>query len=274
MAAWNHSLRAKALAQQDNDWNPGAYAVFRDFRLRPAYDLLAQVPSLPEGEIIDLGCGDGAVAAALHARFGQPLTGVDNSDSMLEKAVETGRYKALIKADIADWTARQPALIFSNAALHWLPDHCALFPRLAKMLCTGGVLAVQMPRQFEAPSHVLLRETAAALFPDRFDFGTYRPAVAPLQQLAGGLCQYGALNMWETSYYLRLKTRTEGHPVRHFTYSTAARPFLAKMDAHEQSDFLAAYDDALFIAYPPGADGGCNFPFLRQFVVLVRGASA
>ena len=50
------------------DWSPETYARFRGLRLRPALDLLAQVGDLPPGDVIDLGCGDGAVAGALAAR--------------------------------------------------------------------------------------------------------------------------------------------------------------------------------------------------------------
>ncbi len=249
-------------------WNPASYAKFGGLRLRPALDLLAQVPSLPEGGVVDLGCGNGAVGAALKARFGRQLMGVDNSDSMLAKAAETEAYDTLEAADIADWQGA-PALIFSNAALHWLPDHSALFPRLVQMLPEGGVLAVQMPRQFEAPSHVLLREVAAALFPTRFDYADYVPPVAPPQDIAEILRPYGVLNIWETSYFQRLSAG-EGHPVRRFTQSTAARPILAKLGPAEQTRFLAAYDAALEAAYPLAADGGVDFPFLRQFIVLVR----
>lgn len=239
-------------------------------RLRPALDLLAQVPPLPEGDIVDLGCGNGAVATALNARFGRPLTGVDNSATMLAKAEETGQYTTLVNEDIAHWHADHPALIFSNAALHWLPNHAALFVRLATMLTENGVLAMQMPRQFEAPSHVLLRETAQALFPARFDFGSYQPPVAAPQKLAKILRPLGALNIWETSYFQRLVAQPEGHPVRHFTFSTAARPFLVKMDETEKAQFLAAYDNALHDVYPLADNGSCDFPFLRQFMVLVR----
>jgi trans-aconitate 2-methyltransferase len=33
--------------------------------LRPALDLMLQVGDLPAGEVVDLGCGDGAAAGAL-----------------------------------------------------------------------------------------------------------------------------------------------------------------------------------------------------------------
>lgn len=251
------------------DWNPGAYARFRDLRLRPAMDLLAQVPPLPEGDVVDLGCGNGPVGAALKRRFGRRLLGVDSSAAMLDVARKTRQYDALEECDIAVWKASAPALIFSNAVLHWLPDHQALLPRLAKMLPPRGVLAVQMPRQFSAPSHVLLRKTAEALFPNRFDYSGYVPPVAPPQKLAEVLAPLGALNIWETSYFQHLEAG-EGHPVRRFTFSTAARPILARLNGGEQGRFLSAYEAALNTAYPPAVDGSCDFPFLRQFIVLVR----
>ncbi len=72
------------------DWNPGTYARFRGFRLRPALDLLAQVGDIPEGPVIDLGCGNGAVCAVLAARFGPRILGVDSSPAMLAEAKATG----------------------------------------------------------------------------------------------------------------------------------------------------------------------------------------
>jgi trans-aconitate 2-methyltransferase len=51
-----------------------------------------------------------------------------------------------------------PNLIFSNAAFHWVGEHPALFQRLAGALAEGGQLAVQMPANFDYPSHVVARE--------------------------------------------------------------------------------------------------------------------
>lgn len=249
-----------------NDWDPGAYGRFRGLRLRPALDLLAQVDGVPDGDVVDLGCGDGAVAGALRARFpGRRLVGVDASPAMLAQA---RGYDATVCADIAAWRADGVALIFSNAALHWLGDHGALMPRLAGMLCPGGVLAVQMPVQFMAPSHRLLRDIAGAMFPDRFDFADWQAPVATAAVYHAMLSGVGAVQAWETEYVQRLEPVAEGHPVRRFTESTAMRPFVDRMDGEEAARFVAAYDAALAAAYPAGEDGAVLFPFRRVFFTL------
>lgn len=252
------------------DWSPGAYGRFRGLRLRPALDLLAQVPELPPGVVVDLGCGAGAAAEALAGRFpGRRLLGVDSSPAMLAEARSTGHYAALIEADAAAWTPAAPAaLVFSNALLHWLADHPALMPRLADGLAPGGTLAVQMPGQHDAPSHVLLRDIAAGMFPDRFDFSGWYPPVAEPAAYHRLLSPLGAVTAWETAYVQRLAPDEAAHPVRRFTESTAMRPFLAQLNEAEAKAFTAAYDDALAEAYPEEADGAVLFPFRRVFFVL------
>jgi trans-aconitate 2-methyltransferase len=252
------------------DWNPEAYARFADLRLRPALDLLAQVPdTLPEGPVIDLGCGNGAAGPVLKARFaGRLLWGLDGSPAMLDAARVPGAYDRLMQADLADWRPETPpAVLFSNAVLHWLGDHAALMPRLAGWLAPGGVLAVQMPGQHAAPSHALARDTARHLFPDRFPADPASPVASP-QEYWRLLAPLGAVNAWETTYAQRLAPYGHGHPVRAFTESTLLRPILARLDPGEQARYLAAYDAALSGAYPPLPDGGALFPFRRVFLVL------
>lgn len=250
------------------DWNPAAYAAFRGLRLRPALDLLAQVGDLPPGDVVDLGCGDGAAVAPLRARFpGRRLVGVDSSPAMLAKA----GHDLKIGADIATWQPpAPPALIFSNAALHWLDDHAALLPGLAGCLAPGGVLAVQMPANFAAPSHRLLRDIAGDMFPGRFGFAGYTPPVAPARDYWAMLAALGRLSIWETEYLQALDPVAEGHPVRAFTASTAMRPFLDRLTPAEAAEFTARYDAALAAAYPLGEEGGALFPFRRLFLILER----
>ncbi|MBC7141064.1 MAG: methyltransferase domain-containing protein [Rhodobacteraceae bacterium] len=253
-----------------SDWNPESYARFGDLRLRPALDLLAQVGALPEGEVVDLGCGNGAAGPALAERFaGRRVVGLDASPAMLTAARTGGAYDRLIEGDVADWRAEAPvALIFSNAALHWLSDHAALMPHLASQLAPGGTLAVQMPRQYGAPSHRFLRDFAAEMFPDRFDLGAWKaPVSAPVEyhRMLAGL---GRVNVWETDYVQRLGPVAGGHPVRRFTEATAMRPYLDKLAPAEAVEFVARYETALAAAYPIEPDGSVLFPFRRLFLTL------
>ena len=256
--------------QKKNDWNPETYGRFRGLRLRPAIDLLMRVGDLPFGPIVDLGCGSGQVGPALKARWpDRKLIGVDNSPNMLEEAEALGCYDALCLADAMEWRAdEKPALIFSNALCHWLPDHKALFTGYAQMLASGGTLAVQMPRQQLAPSHVLMREIAQRLAPDKFDFSDWQPQVSAPPGYVDFLSPLGTLDLWETEYQQQLAPVTEGHPVRHFTRSTALRPFEAQMDQAEFQRFLFEYDAALHDAYPLSPAGGAVFSFRRLFFVL------
>ncbi len=249
------------------DWNPETYARFRGLRLRPAFDLLAQVGQVPQGVVLDLGCGDGALAGALDVQFVDHATwGLDASPAMLAKAKG---YDRLIEADAATWQTEEPlSLIFSNAALHWLPDHATLMPRLAAMLAPGGVLAVQMPRQYFAPSHRFLRDIAAALYPDRFDFARYEAPVHPAQAYWQMLSPLGDVQAWETEYLQRLDPVSDIHPVHAFTQSTAMRPFVEKMSEAEAAAYATAYDQALTSAYPLLPDGSCLMPFRRVFFTL------
>ena len=208
------------------DWNPGAYDRFRGLRLRPAVDLLARVGALPDGGVVDLGCGSGAVGPVLRARWpGRWLVGVDTSPAMLEAARGTGAYGALVTGDAAVWVPdTPPALIFSNAALHWVGDHPSLLPQLARCLAPGGWLAVQMPRQFGAPSHRFLRDIAADMFPGRVPEADAPPPVSAPVDYWRWLAPLGEVDVWETDYIQRLDPVADGHPVRAFTASTAMRP--------------------------------------------------
>src|SRR5262245_59994510 len=142
-------------------WDPTQYEAFRGPRTRPALDLIGALPAFDPDLVVDLGCGTGRIARLLAERFpAAAVQGVDSSASMLAEAAAEGESRIEWRqADIARWAPDRPVgLLFSNAALHWLPDHAALFRRLLDGVAPGGVLAVQMPRNFAQPSHALMRE--------------------------------------------------------------------------------------------------------------------
>lgn len=113
--------------------------------------------------VVDLGCGTGEITRLVHAHLAAHDTlGLDSSETMLaESAQHTTPGLRFVCRDIAEFSADATYdLVFSNAALHWLPDHPALFARLAGALAAGGQLAVQMPFNFDHPSHTVAAEVA------------------------------------------------------------------------------------------------------------------
>lgn len=252
-----------------SDWNPRSYARFQDQRLRPGLDLLNAVDRLAGGDVVDLGCGNGTLCGPLRARFpGHRILGVDASPAMLEQARERAAYDALAQADIAAWMpSAPPGLIYSNAVLHWLPDHARLLPRLAGLLERGGTLAVQLPHQNNAPSHRVWLTLAEELFPDR-NFAAATPGVLKPVEYEELLAPLGRFRLWETEYYQRLGAEEGSHPVRRFTEATFARPILTALDPAGRDTLIARYEEVMHSAYPVRADHTVLFPFRRVFFVL------
>lgn len=144
-------------------WNPAQYDRFRAERRQPAFDLLALVRPRPGMRVVDLGCGTGEITRLVHERLAARDTlGLDSSETMLaESAQHAMAGLRFARGDIGEFSADgEYDLVFSNAALHWLSDHPALFARLAGALSAGGQLAVQMPFNFDHPSHTVAAAVA------------------------------------------------------------------------------------------------------------------
>lgn len=251
------------------DWDPERYLEFGDHRLRPALELLARIPSIEARTVWDLGCGTGAVTPYLKQRYPTGrVFGLDSSPEMLERAASIPGV-VWVHGDIADWRPAEPAdVVYCNAALQWVPDHDALFPRLMEEIAPGGILAVQMPANWDEPSHRLLVSTARSRrWAGRFEDlpgphpiappGRYYDLVAPLAV---------SLDLWETVYTQVL----EGdNPVASWTRGTTARLFLERA-GDEAEAFFSDYSAAVERAYPRRSDGRTLFRFRRLFLVARR----
>ena len=256
-------------------WDVSQYTRFQSERSRPFFDLVAQIPATDPKVIVDLGCGTGELTATLLDRWpGARILGVDSSLEMLKKAATVTRPGQLefLLSDIADWKPDQLVdVLLSNAALHWLPDHEQLIPRLASYLATDGVLAVQMPNRFRAPSQQAIEDTiAASPWRDRLrGIGLHRESVLPTETYARLLMQLGfAVDAWETTYIHVL--HGENASLEWFK-GTALRPLLAALDAEQQAEFQRALATRLNDLYPP-RDGFTLLPMQRLFFVAARSA--
>lgn len=252
-------------------WDPAKYVQFGDHRDRPFFDLTARIAAVRPGRVVDLGCGPGNLTAILAGRWPEAdVVGVDSSADMLDRAAAltgTAPNLSFQLLDIMDW--EPPAgtdVVVSNAALHWVPGHQDLMRRWLADLAPGSWFALQVPGNFDAPSHALMHELAASpSWASRLD-GVLRggdSAGSGPDYLAILLDAGFTAEAWETTYQHVLQG---SDPVLEWMRGTALRPVLAALSAEEAFRFENQYAAALRVAYPPTRHGTV-FPFRRIFAV-------
>ncbi len=253
-------------------WDPAVYERYKAYRDRPALDLMVQIPDRRFREIWDLGCGTGEHAALLALRH--PLAkvhGLDSSPDMLRQAKNRQTDIDWVLSGVEAFApATPPDLIFTNAALQWLGDHEALFPRLTGLLAPGGAFACQMPMAYETEHHRILRETAEDGPWASLTRGARRinptPALVDYHGWLSSTC--GEVDIWTTTYLHAL----EGDdPVVDWMRGTALRPYLDVLEGSDLLEpFLGDFRGRIAAAFPPREDGLTLFPFPRLFMVAVR----
>lgn len=247
-------------------WSPTQYDKFKDERSRPFFDLLDLVESRRPGRVVDLGCGTGSLTRLLHERIEAEHTlGIDSSAEMLAKAPQGVRGLSFRHLSIADLPAGPYDLIFSNAALQWLPAHAALFTELAVLLGPRGELAVQMPSNYGHPSHTVAAEVARLPRFASILNGYVRPvdvltptAYATLLHRLGFATQTVRLQI----YGHVLESRED---VVEWVKGTLLTDYSSKMSATDYDAFLAEYKNRLWGRLPD--ERPYFYPFER---VLLR----
>jgi trans-aconitate 2-methyltransferase len=266
-------------------WDPKQYGLFSDERSRPFFELVGRIRADDPVRVVDLGCGSGELTATLADRWpAARIEGIDSSPEMIaaaERIAVPGLRFAV--GDIASWGPDGAVdVIVSNAALHWVPTHRELLPKWFKALTAGGWLAVQMPGNFDAPSHTILhdlcqsprwRDLLGDALGDMPGNAARGASVGTpgdyLDLLATADCQ--KVDAWETTYSQVLQGED---PVLEWVKGTALRPVLAALnadgvDSAVKDAFLAEYGSLLREAYPR-KPYGTVFPFRRVFVVAQR----
>jgi trans-aconitate 2-methyltransferase len=252
-------------------WDPQKYGQFSDERSRPFFDLVAQVRAENPRRVVDLGCGSGELTATLAERWPDAeVTGVDSSPQMIERGTSLTGAPANLHlqiGDIADWRIEPDGdVMVSNAAFQWVPTHRELIQEWARVASPGTWLAWQVPGNFGAPSHVLMRKRAeSAEWSGRLAgvLRHNRPVAEPAEYLAMLTREGFAAQAWETTY---LHVLQGPDPVLEWVRGTALRPVFAVLDEADARSFEAQYAALLREAYPP-AEMGTIFEFRRIFCV-------
>jgi trans-aconitate 2-methyltransferase len=254
-------------------WDPKIYLAFGAERTRPAAELLGRVAYQDPARVVDLGCGPGNSTALLARRWpAADIEGVDNSREMLAEAQASDMKVRWTPADIASWSPSSPVdVIFSNATFQWLPEHAKLLPRLASCVADDGVLAFQVPRNFDEPCHRLIHAVA--------ENGPWARDLESVTDRAGALAPeayfdilepyFPHIDIWETRY---LQTLAGADAVYDWMLGTGLRPFTHALGDDLRRAFLQEYRKRVGEAYPMRASGVTLYPFQRLFCVARKEA--
>ena len=268
-------------------WSPAQYDKFKQERQAPFDDALAligsDIPNLRGAAVLDLGCGTGELTARLASHLPTAnVLGIDTSPHMLERAQTLAApprlrfIRAAIEAidqlgaspdldgDQGHAGAPRWHLIFSHAALHWVPEHRRLIPRLLTRLHPGGRLVAQLPSNHGHVSHLALRELALeGPFRDALEGRLPPPSpVLATEQYATLLHEAGAsdITVFEKVY---LHVLPDADAVVDWMRGTAVIPWLERLPPDLHGPFVEHYRARLRAELP---DRPVVFPFKRIFL--------
>lgn len=252
-------------------WNPDVYLTFADHRGRPFFDLLSRVGAEAPRRVADLGCGPGNLTVTLSQRWPNAVVEAwDSSPEMVDAARERGVDAHV--GDVREWVPQPDTdVVVSNATLQWVPEHAELLVRWAGQLEAGSWVAMQVPGNFDAPSHQAVRELARS---DQWseplrDFPFREGQVDSPSGYAALLGDIGCtVDAWETTYVHELHGE---NPVLEWITGTALTAVRSRLNDEQWEQFRQELIPMLNGAYPVRADGKTFFPFRRIFVVAQVG---
>ncbi|HLZ71023.1 MAG TPA: methyltransferase domain-containing protein [Dehalococcoidia bacterium] len=250
---------------QTDQWSPAQYNKFRTERMQPFFDLVALIRPRDGMQAIDLGCGTGELTALLAERLpAATVLGVDSSAAMLEQAAPRAgarlSFARQAAATLADFSAYD--LVFSHAALQWVPNNEGLMRRILGSLRPGAQIAVQLPNNEAHPSHVEAQALAAEP-PFREQLGGFvrRSEALPLERYAELLHEHGFREQacFEKIYGHELPSSSD---VVEWVKGTSLGSYLSRLNAADAAAFQAAYRARLLSRI--GEQAPYFYPFRRM----------
>lgn len=122
----------------ENKWNTALYEDKHSFVWQYGEDLLQLLAPQPGERILDIGCGTGQLTAKI-ANTGAVAVGIDADADMITTAKSNYPQIEFAVADGREFRTDTPFdAVFSNAALHWIPQADVVIQRIYESLKSGG----------------------------------------------------------------------------------------------------------------------------------------
>lgn len=235
-----------------DQWNPHQYEKYKDQRAQPFFDLLKMIHPVSGPSVVDLGCGTGELTRVLHEKLGAAKTlGIDSSEKMLEKSKQhVTAHLQFQNQDLRSFVPDEKFdLVFSNAALQWVEHHENFFPRIFEWLKPHGQVAVQVPQNYDHPSHRVAAEIAQTLFPTQLKKET--PHVLSIEQYSEMLFENGFADQ-ECLSRIYAHPMASGYDVVEWTKGTLLTRYQSQLNETDYQRFLKEYTRELIFQIGEG----------------------
>jgi trans-aconitate 2-methyltransferase len=255
-----------------NDWNPQLYLKFKNERTQPSIDLVSRISINDPENIIDIGCGPGNSTQILRYRWPESIiTGLDNSPAMIEKAKSDFPDQKWISADTSTFDFKTKyQIVFSNAAIQWIPNHENLILKLLNTVENNGALAIQTPMFSDMPIGKSIDHVAKKTKWNEYTNGcnelfTFHDYIFYYDILAQNTER---IDIWETSYIHVLDSHES---ILEWIQSAALKPYLDRLETDVlKNEFKKDILSEIKKDYPLQKNGKVLFSFKRLFFIAYK----
>lgn len=252
-------------------WNSAQYLKFKKERTQPAVDLASRISVKNPKNILDIGCGPGNSTYVLYERYPHAdILGIDNSENMIETARAAYPELKFMLCDAEKFSGLEKKfdIVFSNACIQWIPNHAELLSHLMNLLDKGGVLAVQIPANYEEPIYKIIADVSSSdKWKSKFSHPRKLYSLRPNEYYDILSKISSDFNMWCTTYCHRMKSHAQ---ILEWYRGTGLRPYLDVLSEDEQADFEDDIYEVLVNTYPTQQNGEIIFRFPRLFFTAVK----
>lgn len=208
------------------------YATHRKVHPEVVHSLVSDARLTANSHVLDIGCGTGNYAMAVHEAVGCHCWGIDPSIEMLALAApeSTSVHFQLGGAEELDFDDGSLDFVFSVDVVHHIVDHFNAFREARRVLDSGGRICTVTDSEWIIRNRLPL----AAYFPDTIEVDLARyPSLATLKQV---MAQVGFVAIDHQTVHLPYQTtdiqiyRDKAFSCLHFIPDDVFRDGIASME--------------------------------------------